>query len=492
MRRILLLTTLLSFTGCMVGPNYHRPFVDVPKAYEYEFATAKDTLNLEWWRQFKDPVLEQLIEEALANNNNVKVAAANITNAVGILMQVRSPLFPQFGYSGSYNRLRTSETLASTSFSNIIPGFSIPNPQTTWQAFGNATWQLDIWGRTRRLAEAAEANVYATYEARMGVILSLVASVANSYLQLRGLDEQLAISIKTMKSYGEAVTYFETQFKYGQTSLMTVASAKTQYEIAAAKIPQIQAQIVQTENAINVLLSRNPGHIPRGKSIYDLSLPDVPADIPSCILNRRPDILQAEQNLIAANAQIGAAYALYFPSISLTGALGNASQQLSNLFSGPSSMWSFTGTVTGPIFTAGAIYGQVVQARAQQQAALYTYDQTIQNAFADVENALSSHKYIILEQEAQTRLVAASGQYVYLSELQYKGGYAPYFVVIQAQEQYFPAQLSWVQTRTDLFISMVNIYQAMGGGWVLDAEKLTEDYEELCNTTTLTKDIVYE
>lgn len=469
MRRLTTLIVLISLTGCMLGPNYRRPVVDIPESYQYEFANAKDSLNLAWWHQFDDPVLDELIEEALANNNDIKVAAANIDNAIGILMQVVSPLFPQIGYAGSYTRTRISQTIAGATPKGVVP-----NPQTTWQVYAEGNWLLDIWGRTRRLIEAAEANVYATYEARMGVILSLVSSVATAYMQLRGLDEQLVIAYKTLKSYGEAVTYFETQFKYGQTSQMTVASAKTQYEIAASQIPQIKAQIVQAENAINVLLSRNPGHIARGKSIYDIHMPDIPTDIPSDLLNRRPDILQAEQNLIAANAEIGAAYALYFPQITLTGAYGNASQQLNNLFTGPSNMWTFTGAITGPIFTAGAIYGQVIQARAQQQAALYNYDQTIQAAFSDVEDALSSHGYQIEELAAQTRLVAAAGDYVYLSELQFKGGYSPYFVVIQAQEQYFPAQLSWVQTRANLFISLVNIYQALGGGWVFVAEEMTE------------------
>ena len=463
---------MILLSGCMVGPDYHAPCLDIPDAFHYEIPEAEGGLNWEWWKQFEDPVLNSLIEEALANNKNVKIAAANIDYAVGILIQVRAPLLPQIGYTGSYTRTRSSTALASTALP--LP-FEIPNPQTTWQAFFTGSWEIDIWGRIRRQMESARANVFASFQARQQVILSLVASVANSYIQLRSLDEQLVISKKTMASYQESVRYFETQFHYGQTSQMTVASAKTQYEIAATKVPQVESLIAQTENAISILLGSNPKSIPRGKSIYDLKLLDVPPGLPSQLLTQRPDIMEAEEKLIAANAQIGAAIALYFPSITLTGIYGGASQELKNLFTGPANTWSFVGTVTGPIFTAGAIYGQVFQARALQQAALIRYQETVQNAFADVEDALVARMMLVPQLAAQERLVKAAGDYQYLATLQWKGGYSPYFVVIQAQEQYFPAQLSWVQTRANLMSSLVDIYQAMGGGWVIEAEEMTRD-----------------
>ena len=470
MFKFFFLGVLFLLSGCMVGPDYHAPCLDLPDAFMYEIADAQGDLNLEWWKQFEDQVLTDLIEEALAFNKNVKIAAANIDYAVGILIQTRAPLLPQLGYDGSYTRTRTSTTLASTALP--IP-FSIANPQTTWQAVFTGSWEIDIWGRIRRQIESARANVFASYQARQQVILSLVASVADTYIQLRSLDEQLVISQKTMNSYWDSVVYFETQFKYGQTSKMTVASARTQYEIAASKIPQLQSLIAQTENALSILLGSNPKHIARGKTIYQLKGPEVPPDLPSNLLTQRPDIMEAEEQLIAANAQIGAAEALYFPAISLTGIYGGASQHLKDLFLGPSNTWTFIGSVTGPIFTAGAIYGQVFQAEARQQAALIGYKETIQNAFADVENALIEHTMLISQLEALTRLVEAAGEYVYLSTLQYKGGYSPYFVVIQAQEQYFPAQLSWVQTKADLLSALVDIYQSMGGGWLITAESLT-------------------
>jgi outer membrane protein, multidrug efflux system len=301
MRRFILLALSLLLSGCMIGPNYKRPGVDIPQTFHYQIKDAQETTNTVWWKQFQDPVLDSLIAEALANNKSVKIAAANIEQAAGFLIQTRSQLFPQIGYGAAGSRLRESESLA-----NPLPS-SASNPQTAYQAIATAGWEIDLWGRIRRLTEAAQANLLATEEARRGVILSLVATVANSYLQLRGLDEQLAISNRSLSTYAESVRLFELQFKYGQVSQMTVSQARTQYETAAATIPQIENQIVQTENAISILLGRNPGTIPRGKSIYELTLPAVPAGIPSQELERRPDILLAEQNLIAANAQIGAA-----------------------------------------------------------------------------------------------------------------------------------------------------------------------------------------
>lgn len=480
MRSLAAIIITLFLSGCMVGPDYHRPPLDVPDSFHYEISDAQENaLNLEWWTQFDDPVLTDLITEGLANNKDIKIAAANIENAIGIMIQTRAPLFAQLGYSGFFNRIRNSKTLAGPSFPVALP-ISIPNPQTTWQLALNNSWQIDIWGRVRRLTEAADANIYATYEARQNIILSLVASIANSYIELRAFDEQLVISINTMKVYEEEVRYFEAQFKYGQASQMAVAQAKTQYEIAASQIPQIQLQIVETENAISVLLGRNPGPIARGKPIEDLKLPIIPADLPSDLLCQRPDIMQAEQQLVAANAQIGAAKALYFPTITLTGLYGTASQNLNQLFSGPSNTWNFTGSITGPIFTGGAIYGQVIQAESQDQAALVNYEKVIQNAFAEVENALAARTLLSEELESQKRLVEAAGDYVRLSTLQYKGGYSPYFVVIQAQQQYFPAQLSLTQTRAQLFSAIVNIYATMGGGWVNTAESMTLPCECEC------------
>ena len=453
--------------GCVMGPDYQRPAVTAPAAFQYEPKDAADTANTLWWKQFQDPVLDQLIAEALAHNANIMIAAANVEQATAILTQVRSPLFPQLGYGATGERTRQVEP----AFASQLPNY--PNPVTAYQAALSASWELDLWGRIRRQSEAALANALATDEARRGVVLSLVASVASSYLQLRGLDAQLAVAQQTLGTYGESVKLFELQFEYGQVSQMNVAQAQSQYESAAAQIPLIESQIAQTQNSLAVLIGRDPGPIARGKSLDDLALPKVPAGLPSALLERRPDLLQAEQQLVAANAQIGAAKALYFPTISLTGAFGGASNDLSNLFKGTSRVWSYAGTFVGPIFTFGAVSGQVAQAEATQKAALLNYELAIRNAFADVDNALVANQKLQEQLAAQTRLVAALKQYSELARMQFDGGYTAYSTVLQAEQALFPAELSLASIRGSMFASSVNIYKAMGGGWVTEADKLT-------------------
>lgn len=453
--------------SCAIGPDYKRPDVEVPGTFINEVNAAADTVNTQWWNQFNDPVLDKLITEALANNKNVKIAAANIEQAAGVLIQTRSPIFPQLNYSGVAQRSRLSELSATP----LSP--QVPNPQTSYQALAAATWEIDLWGRIRRLTESAQANLLATEYAKRGVVLSLVGSVASSYVQLRGLDEQLRIARLTLSTYAESVRIFELQFQYGVVSQMNVEQARSQYETAAASIPSIESQISQTEYALSILLGRNPGPIERGKPITELKMPAVPSGIPAQVLERRPDILQAEQQLVSANAQIGAARALYFPTISLTGTYGSASRDLSDLFKGPARVWSYGGSITGPIFAGGAIYGQVMQAKAAQQAALLSYQSAIQNAFRDVESSLINSRKLNEQVQAQERLVRANREYSRLSRLQYDGGYVPYSTVLQAEQQLFPSELNMVQTQAALFSSLVSIYQAMGGGWVDTAEKMT-------------------
>jgi len=456
-----------ALAGCTLGPDYRRPEIAAPAAFQYEPKDAAATADTLWWQQFHDPVLDGLITEALAHNTNVQIAAANVEQAAALLTQTRSQLFPAVGYGASATRERAREP----AFAAQIPNY--PNPSTAYQAALQASWEIDLWGRIRRQSEAAYANVLATAEARRGVILTLVAQVATSYLQLRGLDAQLSVAHKTLDTYKESVDLFTLQFQYGQVSQMNVAQAQSQYETAAAQIPLIESQIAQTQSSLAVLIGRDPGPIARGKSMYELQLPQVPAGVPSALLERRPDLLQAEQQLIAANAQIGAAKALYFPTISLTGAFGNASNELSKLFSGPARVWSYAGTLAGPIFSFGAISGQVAQAEAAQQAALLSYRLAIRNAFADVDNALVANQKLHEQLDAQRKLVAALQQYTELARLQYDGGYAPYSTVLQAEQALFPAELNLVSIRAQLFGSAVNLYKAMGGGWVARADELT-------------------
>jgi multidrug efflux system outer membrane protein len=297
-------------------------------------------------------------------------------------------------------------------------------------------------------------------------VLSLVGSVANAYIQLRSLDEQLAIAKRTLGTYAESVRLFELKFKYGQISLLTLAQARSQYEAAAAVIPQLENSIAVTENTLSALLGRNPGPIARGKSLTELTPPAVPTGLPSQLLERRPDIDQAEQQLIAANALIGAAEALYFPRISLTGGLGVASNQLSNLISGGNLASAFGATIAGPLFTGGLIEGQVNQAQAQQKAARFNYLSVVQSAFADVNNALIGRMKLSEQVKAEKKRVDALSETLRLSTLRYDGGYTDYLSVLYAQQQLFPAELAYAQDLGQSLAAVVKVYMAMGGSWV--------------------------
>jgi multidrug efflux system outer membrane protein len=465
MRRTVILAVGV-LAGCAMGPDYRRPEVAVPDTYQYLPKEAADTVNTAWWQQFGDPVLDRLIVEALGNNRNVMQAAANVQQAAALLTETQSQFYPQAGYDAGGTRQQFS--------TDYLPNRpSTSRTQTTYNVIASASWEVDLWGRIRRQSESAQANLFATDEARRGVILSLVAQVANNYLTLRALDEQLEVAKKTLAAYAESLKIFELQFKYGVVSQMNVAQARSQYQTAAAEIPAIEQQIVNTENALSILLGRNPGHIERGKSVADMTVPQTPAQLPSQLLERRPDIAQAEQQLVAANAQIGAAKALYFPTISLTGALGSVSGDLSNLFTGPTRVWSYGGSLLGPIFTGGAVTGQVRQAAGAQQAALFNYEKTVQGAFADVENALIAQQKSRERLQAQQGLVDALGDYARLARLQYSGGYVPYSTVLQAEQQLFPAQLTLAQDRAQVFGAVVSVYQSLGGGWVTLADGMT-------------------
>lgn len=463
MRGLMALAFTLLIIGCTVGPDYTRPAIDVPPAFNNRDRNAQQAANVAWWKQFQDLELDALIAEALANNRDIKIAAANIEQAAAVLTQSRSGFYPQIGYDGSGTRERSSETDASRLYSIM------QNPRIYYQTLASASWEIDLWGRIRRLSEAARAELFASEAAWQGVILSLVASVANSYIQLLGLDEQILVAKRTLATYAASLALFEKRFKYGQVSKMTVVQARSQYETAAVAIPQLNSQLEQTENALSILVGRNPGPIRRGRTIHQLQLPSVPAGLPSDLLVNRPDIRQAEQNLIAANAQIGAARALYFPTIYLTGAFGFASAGLSDLFKGSSRIWSYAGSFSGPIFTGGAIASEVKQAEAARKAALLGYELTIQSAFGDVENTLVAQSKLVEQVQAQERLVRANSEYVHLARLQYDGGYVPYSTVLQAEQQLFPSEISYAQYRAALLASLINIYKAMGGGWQVAA-----------------------
>jgi multidrug efflux system outer membrane protein len=460
--------TVLMLAGCAIGPDYRKPDAASPPAWLVDMQQAKDTANTVWWEQFNDPALNDLIMTALKENYDLRTATARVEEFYGRYGATRADLFPQVGYGGDASRTQATEKgpLALT------PGTS--SLYNSYNAQFSASWELDLWGKIRRATEAAQADLASAEDFRSGVILSLVTSVATAYVDLRSLDQQLEIARQTARSREESVRLFDLRFKGGNISEMELSQVKSEYYVALAAIPDLEKRVRQQENFINLLLGRNPGPVARGKVIDAIALPTVPAGLPSDLLARRPDIRQAEQQLIAANARIGVAKAQYFPSISLTGFFGSASTEFSDLFTGPAKAWSYAGTLAGPIFTAGKIKGSVKAAQAVQQEALFGYEQAIRNGFREFEDALIDQDRTRVQLDAQAKQVEALATYARLSRLRYENGYTSYIEVLDAERSLFNSQLSYAQTQDLLLRALVNLYKASGGGWVMEADKFSQ------------------
>ena len=456
----------LTLAGCMVGPDYQRPTVVTPASWRIEERSAQFLANTAWWRQLDDPVLNELIATAISENKDLLIATARVDQFAARYGVVRADLYPQLGASAQFGQQQVTEKSG-----NALPsGYNTVTGNQ--QAVLNASWELDIWGRIRRSSEAARASLLSSEEGRRGVILTLVSSVAVSYVNLRNLDRQLEISRQTAELRRNSYELFVLRYEGGIINEMALAQSRSEYEQAMATIPQIQKAVALQENAINVLLGSNPGSVSRGKSIDDLKLPIVPEGLPSELLERRPDIKQAEQNLIAANAQIGVAKAAYFPAISLTGLFGFASSDFSDLFTGSAKVWQYSAPITVPIFTAGRISSQVKVTEAIQQQYLYQYQQSIQTAFREVNDALADQNLTRKQLEAQKQRVLALRIYADLARIRFDNGYSSYIEVLDAERSLFDVELAYVQTQGSLFQALINLYKAMGGGWVTEAENL--------------------
>jgi multidrug efflux system outer membrane protein len=467
--RINLLVVLLvvGSSGCTVGPDYQRPHSETPSQWRSDYAQMAELTNTKWWEQFADPTLNKLVESALRENLDVAVAAARVDQFIGALTATRAQLSPQVGYTGDASRSRASRLGQPPLPPDADPYFSL------YQASLGASWQLDLFGRVRRLSEAAQAQVYASEQAQRGVALSLVASVTTSYISLRALDRQLEIAQATAKNFGTTARLFELRFKFGIVSKIELMQITSQHQQALAAIPAFEQAIEAQENLLSILLGRNPGPIPRGKSIEQLVTPLIPADLPVALLQRRPDILQAEQNLVAANANVGATRALYYPSVSITGALGSISSEFSKLLTGPASTGFIAASVSGPLFTAGGIEGQVYSAEAQKRQALLLYQQTILNAFRETNDALTGAQKKTAEVALQQQRVAALRELAQLSRLRFDKGVAGYLDVLVAENELFAAELATVGLLANNYSQFINVYQAMGGGWVDIATSMT-------------------
>jgi len=450
------------FAGCKVGPNYRRPAVQVPGSFRdlgkdpRAQAQAASYADLPWWQVFQDPQLQQLVRTALQQNYDLQLAAERINAARAQVGITRSNLFPQV--QGNADFLGGKESNARTRFNFLTLS-------------ADAAFQLDFFGRLRRATEASRAQLLATEDARQTVILTLVSDVASNYFALLQLDLALDITHNTVSAQEASVKLTNFRVEHGVGTKLDVLQAQQTLDTANAQIPDLERQIAQEENAISILLGNYPQSVQRGRPLVEQPLPpDVPAGLPSALLERRPDIREAEQILVAANAEIGVAKAQFFPQIALTGSGGGAfgrSSAFSGLLSSQTGLWSYGANVSQPIFTGGALRGNLKLAKSEHQQALIAYRQTIQRAFGDVSDALIGYQKFHEVRVRQEQTVADLQESVRLSNMRYKGGTTAYLEVLDGQRALFSAELTLAQARGNEYQSLVQLYRSLGGGWQL-------------------------
>jgi multidrug efflux system outer membrane protein len=458
-----LLIIVFSFAllaGCMVGPNYHRPAVQTPGGFrdlrenpELQ-AQAVSYADLPWWQVFQDPQLQELIRTALKQNYDLQIATERINAARAQVAITRSRLFPQIGANADFNGGKESNFQTKYNFGILT---------------ADAAFQLDFFGELRRATEASRASLLATEDARQTVILTLVSDVASDYFALLQLDLQLQITQDTVKAQEASVRLTKLRVDHGVATKLDVLQAQQTLDTANATIPDLERQIAQEENAINILLGNYPQSVARGRSLVEQPLPpEVPAGMPSSLLERRPDIRSAEQVLVAANAEIGVAKAQFFPQISLTGSGGGAfgrSSAFSSLMTTQLGIWSYGVQLSQPIFTGGALKGNLHLAQSQYQQMLIAYRQAIQRAFGDVSDALIGYQKLHQVRVRQEDTVADLQESVRLSNMRYTGGTTTFLEVLDGQRALYSAELTLAQDRGNEYQSLVQLYRSLGGGW---------------------------
>ena len=475
-----LICAAVLFTGCTVGPNYRRPAMQTPPAFRaptpLPSGESSSMADLKWFEVFKDERLQDLERTALIQNYDLRDAVARVEAARAGLGVVRSEQYPNSAASADLTTTRTSRN-----GSLPLPAAIVPSQNRT---FGSATlgllsFEVDIWGRLRRATEAARANLLNAEETRKAVITTLVSDVATAYFNLRELDSEFDISRRTLATRQASLDLIKSRQNGGVATLMELRQGEELVYTASQTIPILQQQIEQTENAISLLVGKSPGEIARGQPLTEREVqvatvpnmsvrnetPNVPAGIPSALLERRPDIRATEANLIAANAQIGVAKAAYFPEIGLSGFLGGQSSQLSSLFSKPNGVWNFVPQVTQPIFTAGRLKSNVKLAEALHESALVEYEKAIQTAFTEVSDALIAHQRVRESREQQELLVTALRDRTRLAYVRYRGGVDTLLNALDADRNQFQAELNLAQIRRSELLTVVQLYKALGGGW---------------------------
>jgi outer membrane protein, multidrug efflux system len=455
-----ILAVLVLEAGCMMGPKYKRPAVNVPQDYRtpepQQAAQASSLGNEQWWQVYQDPVLTELIHTAIVQNYDVRIAAARVQEAQAQVGITRSNQLP----SASVGADVFSEQNAKVT--KLFPAYQVNAGELNLSVI----WNLDFWGKYRRQTEAARAQLLATEWGQRAVISSLVANVAMAYFQLRALDNELEISQRTLASRQESLKLTKFLESHGSNSGLDVSQAEQLVYTASETIPDLERQIQQQENVLSVLLGENPQSIPRGRVLTEQPVPqNVPAGIPSELLERRPDVRQAEQNMVAANSQIGVAKASFFPNLSLTGLGGLQSNALHQFITTPAETWYAAFNVSQPVFQGGALRSQLRLARANWQETVLSYEQTVQNALEQVSNSLVASQKDREFREEQELLTQAAQQTDQLSEVLYKNGGASYLQVLTSETNHYSAELNLVQAQLNERLALVQLYQALGGGW---------------------------
>ena len=466
MKALFILFVAGAAAGCTVGPDYKRPIVTVPDTYRGAASlepTAPDAVSIgdqAWWEVFQDEQLRELIRTALRQNFDLRIAATRILQAQAQLGVTRADQFPTVGAGASASRTRVSK--------HTVPFPLDPYQINDFQLTASVAWEIDFWGKFRRATEAARASLLATEWGRRAVAASLVSQVASAYFEMRAFDRELDVATRTLASRRESLRLTEVRAAGGATSLVDVRQAEQLVFNAAATISDLERQIAQQENFISVLLGRNPSDVGRGASLeQQVHVPEVPVGLPSALLERRPDIRQAEQLLIAANANIGIAKAAYFPQISLTGTGGVESAALSALFTTPAGLWVAGAGLTQSIFNAGRTRSRVALSKAQQEEAVLAYRQTIQQSLREVSDALIGYQKGREFREQQVLLNRAATDARRLADIRYRGGAASYLEVLDSDTRMFSAELGVTEAELRELLSLVQVYRALGGGWQL-------------------------
>jgi multidrug efflux system outer membrane protein len=452
----------LLLTGCAVGPNYRRPSVNAPAAFRGQTAAdAASLADVAWWQVFKDERLGELIRAALANGYDARIAAARVEQSRAIASEIHGQLFPGVGYAANADRGRNAQMGNAYTQGNGVTS-------SGFDGYLSAAWELDLWGRVRRLNEAARAQYLASEDARRGVLLSLVSDVATNYFDLLQLDEDLAIARQSTESFESSLKLFNERLTGGVGSKLETASAEAATATSASRIPDIERQIAIKEDQLSVLIGRNPGPIVGRTRLSDqVAPPEVPAGMPSALLERRPDVRLAEQAARAANAEIGVTEGGFLPRIGLSAIFGAVSPQLDKITSRKAGLWSAGAGMTGPLFQGGGLHGQYQAAKSAWEEAKLEYQRAALNAFREVADALVTREKLAEVRVQQERAVRAGEEAVAVSTQRYTAGRASYYEVLQAQQALFPAQIALAQTQRDQYAAIVQLYKALGGGWKL-------------------------